>query len=135
MLPNAFEYGGEVPQDIDKLTKLPGVGRKTANVVRGNIYGIPSVVVDTHVRRVSNMLGFTNSQDPVKIEFELMELLPVENWIAYNTQIIAHGRNVLREDLNAIHAFYRNFAIMYKRIRNGNKYTAADLSAAVVFQL
>ena len=88
------EYGGEVPQDIDKLTKLPGVGRKTANVVRGNIYGIPSVVVDTHVRRVSNMLGFTNSQDPVKIEFELMELLPVENWIAYNTQIIAHGRKI-----------------------------------------
>lgn len=88
------EYGGEVPDDIDKLTKLPGVGRKTANVVRGNIYGIPSVVVDTHVRRVSNMLGFTDSQDPVKIEFELMELLPEKNWIAYNTQIIAHGRKV-----------------------------------------
>lgn len=88
------EYGGEVPDDIDKLTKLPGVGRKTANVVRGNVYGIPSVVVDTHVRRVSNMLGFTDSQDPVKIEFELMELLPEKNWIAYNTQIIAHGRKV-----------------------------------------
>ena len=88
------EYGGEVPDDIDKLTNLPGVGRKTANVVRGNVYGIPSVVVDTHVRRVSNMLGFTDSQDPVKIEFELMELLPEKNWIAYNTQIIAHGRKV-----------------------------------------
>ncbi|MDR4022198.1 MAG: endonuclease III [Eubacteriales bacterium] len=88
------EYGGEVPDDIDKLTKLPGVGRKTANVVRGNVYGIPSVVVDTHVRRVSNMLGFIDSQDPVKIEFELMELLPEKNWIAYNTQIIAHGRKV-----------------------------------------
>lgn len=88
------EYGGEVPKDIDKLIKLPGVGRKTANVVRGNIYGIPSVVVDTHVRRVSNMLGFTNSQDPVKIEFELMEILPEKNWIAYNTQIIAHGRKI-----------------------------------------
>ena len=88
------EYGGEVPSDIDKLTKLPGVGRKTANVVRGEVYGLPSVVVDTHVRRVSNMLGFTDSQDPVKIEFELMELLPEKNWIAYNTQIIAHGRKV-----------------------------------------
>ena len=88
------EYGGEVPSDIDKLIKLPGVGRKTANVVRGNIYGIPSIVVDTHVRRVSNLLGFTNSQDPVKIEFELMELLPEKNWIAYNTQIIAHGRKI-----------------------------------------
>ncbi len=88
------EYGGEVPDDIDKLTKLPGVGRKTANVIRGNIYGIPSIVVDTHVRRVSNLLGFTDSQDPVKIEFELMKLLPEKNWIAYNTQIIAHGRKV-----------------------------------------
>ena len=88
------EYGGEVPSDIDKLIKLPGVGRKTANVVRGNIYGIPSIVVDTQVRRVSNLLGFTDSQDPVKIEFELMELLPEKNWIAYNTQIIAHGRKI-----------------------------------------
>ena len=88
------EYGGEVPSDIDKLTKLPGVGRKTANVVRGNVYGIPSVVVDTHVRRVSNMLGFTDSQAPVEIEFELMELLPEKNWIAYNTLIIALGRKV-----------------------------------------
>ena len=88
------EYGGEVPSDIDKLTKLPGVGRKTANVIRGNIFGIDSIVVDTHVKRISNMLGFTDSQDPVKIEFELMELLPRKNWIAYNTQVIAHGRNI-----------------------------------------
>lgn len=88
------EYGGEVPSDIDKLTKLPGVGRKTANVIRGNIFGIDSIVVDTHVKRISNMLGFTDSQDPVKIEFELMELLPRKNWIAYNTQVIAHGRSI-----------------------------------------
>lgn len=88
------EYNGEVPSDIDKLTKLAGVGRKTANVIRGNIYHIPSIVVDTHVRRVSNMLGLTKSQDPVKIEFELMELLPKDHWISYNTQIIAHGRKV-----------------------------------------
>ncbi|MGL4791829.1 MAG: endonuclease III [Anaerotignaceae bacterium] len=89
-----IDHNGEVPQDIDELTKLAGVGRKTANVVRGNIYGIPSIVVDTHVKRVSNMLGFTKSQDPVKIEFELMKILPKENWISYNTQIIAHGRKV-----------------------------------------
>lgn len=88
------EYGGEVPDDIDKLTKLPGVGRKTANVIRGNIYCIPSIVVDTHVKRVSNLLGFTDCQDPVKIEFELMNLLPKKNWIAYNTQVIAHGRKI-----------------------------------------
>lgn len=88
------EYNGEVPQEIEKLTKLAGVGRKTANVIRGNIYGIPSIVVDTHVKRISNMLGFTSSQDPVKIEFELMKILPKDHWISYNTQVIAHGRKI-----------------------------------------
>lgn len=87
-------YNGEVPSDIDKLTALAGVGRKTANVVRGNIYGIPSIVVDTHVRRITNLLGLTNSQDPVKIEFELMDILPKDHWISYNTQVIAHGRKI-----------------------------------------
>lgn len=88
------EYSGEVPDDIDALTSLPGVGRKTANVVRGNIFAIPSVVVDTHVKRVSLMLGLTKNQDPVKIEFDLMKVLPEDHWISYNTQIIAHGRKV-----------------------------------------
>ena len=88
------EYNGEVPQEIEELTKLAGVGRKTANVIRGNIYGIPSIVVDTHVKRISTMLGFTAFQDPVKIEFELMKILPKDHWISYNTQVIAHGRKV-----------------------------------------
>lgn len=88
------EYNGEVPQEIEKLTSLAGVGRKTANVIRGNIYGIPSIVVDTHVKRITNLLGLTTSQDPVKIEFELMEILPKDHWISYNTQVIAHGRKV-----------------------------------------
>jgi len=88
------EYNGEVPQEIEELTKLAGVGRKTANVIRGNIYGIPSIVVDTHVKRISNMLGFTSLQDPVKIEFELMKILPKDHWISYNTQVIAHGRKI-----------------------------------------
>lgn len=88
------KFDGEVPSGIDDLTSLAGVGRKTANVIRGNIYQIPSIVVDTHVKRVSNMIGFTKSQDPVKIEFELMKLLPKDHWISYNTQIIAHGRKV-----------------------------------------
>lgn len=87
-------YGGEVPSKIEELTKLAGVGRKTANVIRGNIYGIPSIVVDTHVTRVSNLLGLTDSKDAVKIEFALMELLPKDHWISYNTQVIAHGRKV-----------------------------------------
>lgn len=88
------KYNGEVPNDIDALTELPGVGRKTANVIRGNIYNEPSIVVDTHVKRISQRLGFTKNEDPVKIEFDLMRLLPKEQWIAYNMQIITLGRTI-----------------------------------------
>lgn len=88
------EYGGEVPNDIDALTQLDGVGRKTANVIRGNIFHEPSIVVDTHVKRISNLLGLTKEEDPVKIEFDLMDKLPKEQWILYNIQIITHGRNI-----------------------------------------
>lgn len=88
------EYHGEIPNDIDKLTALAGVGRKTANVIRGNIYNEPSIVVDTHVKRISNKLGFTKESDPEKIEQELMQVLPKEHWILYNIQIITHGRGI-----------------------------------------
>ena len=88
------EYGGEVPSDIESLTKLDGVGRKTANVIRGNIYHEPSIVVDTHVKRISRLLGLTDSDDPVKIEHELMEKLPKEQGILYNIQIITLGRTI-----------------------------------------
>ena len=88
------EYGGEVPSDIESLTKLDGVGRKTANMIRGNIYHEPSIVVDTHVKRISRLLGLTDSDDPVKIEHELMEKLPKEQWILYNIQIITLGRTI-----------------------------------------
>ncbi len=88
------KYNGEVPNDIDALTGLAGVGRKTANVIRGNIYNEPSIVVDTHVKRISNRLGFTGEEDPVKIEFELMDLLPKDQWILYNIQIITLGRTI-----------------------------------------
>ncbi len=87
-------HGGEVPQTIEELTKLPGVGRKTANVIRGNIYNQPSIVVDTHVKRISRKLGFTKQEDPEKIEFELMEVLPEEYWILYNIHIIQLGRTI-----------------------------------------
>ena len=69
-------YGGEVPSDLDDLLTLAGVGRKTANVIRGNIYNQPSIVVDTHVKRISKRLGFTKEEDPEKIEYELMRKLP-----------------------------------------------------------
>ncbi|MBO7402391.1 MAG: endonuclease III, partial [Lachnospiraceae bacterium] len=88
------KYDGVVPSDIDELTKLPGVGRKTANVVRGNVYGIDSVVVDTHVKRVSRRLGLTKEEDPVKIEFDLYKVLPKDHWTLVNLQFIAHGRGL-----------------------------------------
>lgn len=88
------EYQGEVPRTIEELTSLAGVGRKTANVIRGNIYHEPSIVVDTHVKRISKRLGFTKEEDPEKIEYELMKVLPKEHWILYNIQIITFGRNI-----------------------------------------
>lgn len=87
-------YDGEVPSELEKLTALDGVGRKTANVIRGNIFHEPSIVVDTHVKRISKKLGLTESDDPVVIEKELMEILPKEQWILYNIQIIQHGRTI-----------------------------------------
>ena len=88
------EYNGEVPETLEELTGLAGVGRKTANVIRGNIYNDPSIVVDTHVKRISKRLGFTKEDDPVKVEFDLMKALPKDHWILYNLQIITFGRNI-----------------------------------------
>ena len=87
-------YGGEVPSEMEDLLTLAGVGRKTANVIRGNIYHQPSIVVDTHVKRISKRLGFTKEDDPEKIEYELMRKLPKDHWILYNIQIISFGRNI-----------------------------------------
>lgn len=90
------DFDGKVPQTIEELTSLAGVGRKTANVVLGNWYGIPGIVVDTHVKRLSNRLGLTNSQDPVKIEFDVMKKIPEEKWIDFNPQLITHGRTICK---------------------------------------
>ena len=89
-----YEYGGEVPSELEDLLTLAGVGRKTANVIRGNVYNQPSIVVDTHVKRISKRLGFTKEDDPEKIEYELMRKLPKEHWILYNIQIISFGRTI-----------------------------------------
>ena len=90
------EYNNQLPSDIDELITLTGVGRKTANVVRCHIFNIPSVVVDTHVKRITTKLGLTVNSDPVKIEVDLMNVLPQESWIAYNHQVIAHGRAICK---------------------------------------
>ncbi|MBI4358619.1 MAG: endonuclease III [Candidatus Omnitrophica bacterium] len=85
-------FDGKVPNRMQDLIPLPGIGRKTANVILGNVYGIPGLVVDTHMKRVANRLGLTNQQDPVKIEFELNEIIPKKEWTLFSHLIIWHGR-------------------------------------------
>ena len=87
-------YGGELPSSLEDLTSLAGVGRKTANVIRGNIFDDPSIVVDTHVKRISRKWGFTKEEDPEKIEYDLMKILPKDHWILYNIQVITLGRSL-----------------------------------------
>ncbi len=88
-------YQGKIPKTIEEFVKIPGVGRKTANVVLGEIYGIAEgVTVDTHVIRLSNRLGFTRYQDAVKIEVDLMKAIPKEEWIPFSHRLIQHGRKV-----------------------------------------
>ena len=88
------KHNGEVPRSLEELTALAGVGRKTANVIRGNVYHDPSIVVDTHVKRISKRLGFTENDDPTKVEMDLMKVLPKDHWILYNIQIITFGRQI-----------------------------------------
>jgi endonuclease III len=88
------DYGGEVPGSLDELTKLPGAGRKTANMVLGNAFGIPGIAVDTHVLRVSNRLGLSQSDDPGKVEGELNRQIPRDKWTLFTNSIILHGREI-----------------------------------------
>jgi endonuclease-3 len=90
----ADEHADRVPEDMEVLTRLPGVGRKTANVVRGTAFGYPAIFVDTHVRRLSGRLGLTVEDDPVKIERDLQALLPLKMWTAFAHRLIHHGRRV-----------------------------------------
>lgn len=88
-------FGGEVPSTMEEILTLPGVARKTANVVLGTAYGIPSgIVVDTHVQRIANRLDLTRNEDPKKIEQDLMQVIPKDKWIQFSHQIIWHGRRV-----------------------------------------
>lgn len=88
------EYNGEIPQEMDKLVKLAGVGRKTANVVRGEIRGLADgITVDTHVKRLSNLIGLTKNDDPIKIEQDLMKIVPRDSWIDFSHYLILQGRD------------------------------------------
>ena len=88
------EYDGIVPHTMKQLTSLPGVGRKTANVIRGHIFNDPSIVVDTHVKRISGLLGLTKSDKPEEVEKDLMRCLPREDWIDWNVWLITLGREI-----------------------------------------
>jgi endonuclease-3 len=90
------KYNGRVPETLDEMVKLPGVGRKTANVVLGAAFGVPGVVVDTHVARISARLGLTENKDPVKIEFDLMEIIPKRAWKDFSLQLIFFGRQICK---------------------------------------
>jgi endonuclease-3 len=87
-------FEGEVPDRMDDLLTLPGVGRKTANVLLGHVFGQPGLVVDTHVRRVSRRLGLTKNFDPDKIEADMQKMLPPQEWTAFSMRLILHGRRV-----------------------------------------
>jgi endonuclease-3 len=87
-------FDSEVPDNIEDLTSLAGVGRKTANVVLANVYGVQAIIVDTHVHRITQRLGLTINDDPTKIEFDVMEIVPENKWTSFSHQIIAHGRTI-----------------------------------------
>ena len=90
------QFDGKVPGTMEELLTLPGVGRKTANVVLGNAFGIPGVVCDTHVIRLSRRLGLSENSDPVKLEFDLAEIVPKKNWMLFSDLLIFHGRNICK---------------------------------------
>ncbi len=90
------EHGGQVPADMEALVKLPGVGRKTANVVLGHALGVPGLPVDRHVLRVANRIGLVKNDDPVKVEAQLCEMLPPERWTRGSDVLILHGRRICK---------------------------------------
>jgi len=90
------DHGGQVPQTMDELTALPGVGRKTANVLLGNAFGIPGIVCDTHVIRLSRRLALSENSDPVKLEFDLADIVPEKHWTLFSHLLVFHGRNICK---------------------------------------
>jgi endonuclease-3 len=88
------KHNGQVPDSLEELVKLPGIGRKTANVILGGAFNTPGIVVDTHVGRITQRIGLSQERDPVKIEFDLMESIPREKWTVFSLQLIQHGRKV-----------------------------------------
>lgn len=92
----AQRHGGKIPATMEELTRLPGVGRKTASVVLGNAFGVPAIACDTHVIRLSRRLGLSANRDPVKLEFDLAEIIPKRSWTVFSHLLVLHGRNVCK---------------------------------------
>jgi len=90
------DFNGKVPDSLDELVKLKGVGRKTANVILSNAYKIPAIPVDTHVKRLSNRIGLSKNKDPEKIEYDLMNLIPKEKWSKFSHLLVFHGREICK---------------------------------------
>lgn len=88
------DFDGNVPGTMEELLTLPGVGRKTANVILGNVFNVPGVIVDTHCKRLSNRIGLTDKEDPEKIEYDLMEILPQKDWTIFSNSLVYHGRAI-----------------------------------------
>lgn len=115
-------YDGEIPGTMEELLELDGVGRKTANVVLGHCFDTPGIVVDTHVSRLSNRLGFVNTKNPVKIEFELMELIPEEDWVMFTHYMIQHGRKTCDSRSPKCHdCVISNYCPSYETFTKKNK--------------
>ncbi|NBI90047.1 endonuclease III [Lachnospiraceae bacterium] len=115
------KFGGEVPRSLEDLTSLAGVGRKTANVIRGNIYHEPSIVVDTHVKRISKKLGLTEEEDPGKVEQDLMKALPKEHWILWNIHLITLGREICKAPTPKCEECFLTECCQDYKKRNGKK--------------
>ncbi|MBI2645606.1 MAG: endonuclease III [Deltaproteobacteria bacterium] len=90
----AEKHEGKVPRTLEELVQLPGIGRKTANVILGNAYDTPGIVVDTHVLRLTKRMGLTKNRDPVKVEFDMMPLFPQKDWTLFSHLFIHHGRKI-----------------------------------------
>jgi endonuclease III len=115
-------FDSQVPADLSTLVQLPGIGRKTANVILGNAFNIPGLVVDTHVGRVSQRLGLTTHRDPAKIERDLMRLLPAERWTRFSHQLIQHGRKIcFARKPNCMECPLREFSIYAQKSESNQK--------------
>ncbi|WP_045164828.1 endonuclease III [Caldicellulosiruptor naganoensis] len=117
------KYNGMLPNNIEELTTLKGVGRKTANVIMANIFGVPSIIVDTHCMRLSNRIGFVNSEDPDKIEFELRKIIPQDMYTIFSNLMVYHGRAVCKaRKPNCSQCIINNVCDFYKRLSKNNNF-------------